>query len=134
MSLQKLQRGVVMGVVGVDVGVERTGVDEDPGYRFASAARISSMLSDTSVLPLRPALAAPRRRGPGEPIRYASRASRLMSEIVTPRRWASWRRRASSASGILTVVRRMYASIPATSKPMSVSDKTSGVERPTMSA
>jgi hypothetical protein len=50
-----------MGVIGVDVGVERTRVDEQRGYRFTSVPRISSMRSDTSVLPLRPAFAAPRR-------------------------------------------------------------------------
>jgi uncharacterized membrane protein HdeD (DUF308 family) len=110
--LQELERLLVMRVVGVDVGVERAGVDDDPGYRRTSAARISSMRSDTSVRPLRPAFAAPRRRRPGGPTRYASSASRLMSEMVTPRRWASCRRRASKDSGIFTVVRRMYASIP----------------------
>ena len=103
----------VVGVVGIDVGVERSGVDDDCPYRSTSVARISSMRSETSLRPLRPAPAAPRRRlFDGLLPRYASRASRLMSAMVVPRRAASCRSRASSASGILTVVRFMYASIP----------------------
>ena len=38
-----------MRVVRVDVGVERARVDEERRYRLTSAARISSMRSDTSV-------------------------------------------------------------------------------------
>ena len=43
-------------------------------------------------------------------------ASRVISETVTPRRAASWRRRASRSSGSFTVVRFMYASIPPSSE------------------
>lgn len=60
--------------------------------------------------PLRPAARklSRLRRGP----RYASRASRVSSETVTPRRSASWRSRASSSSVTFTVVLLTYASIP----------------------
>ena len=107
MGPQEIEAGRVMPVVGVDVGVEGAGVNDqcDSG---TSDARISSMRSDTSARPLRPAAAAPsRRRGP----RWLSMASLVSSEMVIPRRCASWRRRASSSSGSLTVVRIMYASI-----------------------
>jgi hypothetical protein len=60
--LEKFECTSVMGVVGVDVGVQRSRVDDDRGYRATSAARISSMRSDTSPRPLRPAAAAPSRR------------------------------------------------------------------------
>lgn len=49
-------RGVVP-VIGVDVGVERTGVDED-SYRATSARRISSIRSEMSEWPLWPTPAA----------------------------------------------------------------------------
>lgn len=62
MGFEKFQRGCVVRVVGVDVGVERPGVDDERGYRPTSEARISSMRSETSLLPLRPAAAAPSRR------------------------------------------------------------------------
>lgn len=57
MLQQQLERFTVMAVVGVDVGVEGAGVDEE-GYRVTSAARISSMRSEMSSRPLRPAPAA----------------------------------------------------------------------------
>lgn len=57
---QEEVKGVVMvPVVGVDVGVERSGVDQDR-YFATSAARISSMRSEMSSRPLRPAPAARR--------------------------------------------------------------------------
>ncbi len=62
MRLEKFECGAVMGIVGIDVGVQRPGVDDDRGYRATSAARISSMRSETSLRPLRPAPAAPSRR------------------------------------------------------------------------
>lgn len=111
-GLQQLEARGVVSVVGVDVCVQRAGVDGEGGYRLTSAARISSIRSDTSWRPLRPAAAAPRRRRPDECPRYASSASRLMSAMVVPRRSASCRRRASSASGNFTVVRFTYASMP----------------------
>jgi hypothetical protein len=61
-SLQQLECGIVVSVIGVDVGVERSGVDDERSYRATSAARISSMRSETSLRPLCPALAAPSRR------------------------------------------------------------------------
>ncbi|MGH3328514.1 MAG: hypothetical protein ACRDPT_12085 [Streptomycetales bacterium] len=85
MRLQQRNAGTVVAVVGVDVGVERPGVDDD-GYGVTSVRKISSMRSDTSVRPLRPAAAAPRRRGPP---RCASIASRVSSEMVRSRRAAS---------------------------------------------
>ena len=66
---EQLERGCVMSVVGVDVGVERARVDDDGGYRATSAARISSMRSETSLRPLRPAAAAPSRRFVDDPPR-----------------------------------------------------------------
>jgi hypothetical protein len=61
MLQQELERFGVVPVVGVDVGIERPGVDEE-GYRATSAERISSMRSEMSSRPLRPAPAARRRR------------------------------------------------------------------------
>jgi hypothetical protein len=68
-GLEQLERRRVVCIVGVDVRVERPGVDDDPGYRSTSAARISSMRSETSETPLRPAFAAPSRRRPAGPTR-----------------------------------------------------------------
>ena len=104
-GFEQLQAGGVVGVVGVDVGVEGAGV-EDQRDGAISEARISSIRSETSLCPLRPAAAALRRRRPPVP-RCCSKAVRVTSAIVTPRRSASWRRRASRASGSFTVVRRM---------------------------
>ncbi len=104
-GFEQLQAGSVMGVVGVDVGVEGPGV-EDQRDGAISEARISSIRSETSLWPLRPLAAALRRRRPPAP-RCCSSAVRVMSAIVTPRRSASWRRRASRSSGSFTVVRRM---------------------------
>ena len=61
-GLEQFECGSVVSVIGVDVGVERSGVDEERGYRSTSAARISSMRSETSLRPLCPAPAAPSRR------------------------------------------------------------------------
>lgn len=87
MRLQQLEAGGMMGVVGVDVGVERSGVDDQRDGAI-SEARISSIRSETSLCPLRPAPAAPRRRRPPAP-RCCSSAVRVTSAIVTPRRCAS---------------------------------------------
>jgi hypothetical protein len=46
--LEQLTAGLVVPVVGVDVRIERTGVD-DEGYRPTSRARISSIRSETSA-------------------------------------------------------------------------------------
>ena len=59
MGEQELKRLAVVAVVGIDVGVERSGVDQG-GYLATSAARISSMRSEMSSRPLRPAPAARR--------------------------------------------------------------------------
>jgi len=50
-------------VVGVDVGIQRSGVDQE-SYRSTSAARISSIRSEMSSRPLRPAPAAANLRPP----------------------------------------------------------------------
>jgi hypothetical protein len=64
MRLEQLTTGVVMAVVGIDVSVERSGVDEER-YRPASLARISSIRTEMSSRPLAPAAAAPNfRLGP----------------------------------------------------------------------
>lgn len=54
---QQFERFGVVAIVGVDVGVEGSGVDQR-GYVGTSAARISSMRSEMSSRPLRPAPAA----------------------------------------------------------------------------
>lgn len=105
----------MVSVVRVQVGVERTAVDND-GYDDTSSARICSIRSETSSRPLLPEAAPPKERLP--PPRCTSMASRVNSETVIPRRCASCRSRASIASGSLTVVLCMYASIP---KPVPVS-------------
>lgn len=88
-GLKKVQRRRVVGIIGIDVGVQRPGVDDQRGDGAVSAARISSMRSEMSGRPLRPAPAAPNlRRLPDSP-RWASMASRLISEIVALRRSAS---------------------------------------------
>ena len=58
MGQQELQAGSVVPVVRVDVCVEWSRVDDQRDDR-ASRARISSMRSETSERPLRPAAAAP---------------------------------------------------------------------------
>lgn len=57
MPQEKVEGCVVMSVVGVDIGVERPGVDQDR-YLVTSAARSSSIRSEMSSRPLRPAPAA----------------------------------------------------------------------------
>lgn len=104
-GFEQLQAGGVVDVVGVDVGVKGAGVDDQCDWAI-SAARISSILSEMSLCPLRPLAAAPSCRRPPAP-RCCSSAVRVTSAIVTPRRSASWRSRASRSSGSFTVVRRM---------------------------
>lgn len=53
MRLQQLQAGGVVGVVGIDVGVERASVDDQRDGTY-SEARISSIHSETSSPPPRP--------------------------------------------------------------------------------
>ena len=65
-GLEQLQTGSVMGVIGVDVGVERTGV-QDQRDGAISEERISSIRSETSLLPLCPLAAASRCRRPPVP-------------------------------------------------------------------
>ncbi len=104
MSPEEVQGFLVVPVIGVDIGVERTSIDDD-GYRATSAASISSMRSEMSSRPLLPAPAALNFRA--RPPRWVSMASRVRSEMVTPRRSASCRSKASRSSGSLTVVRCM---------------------------
>lgn len=104
-GFEQLQAGGVVGVVGINVGVEGASV-EDQRDGAISEARISSIRSETSLWPLRPAAAALSCRRPPAP-RCCSSAVRVTSAIVTPRRSASWRSRASRSSGSFTVVRRM---------------------------
>jgi len=58
MRLEQPTTRVVMAVVGIDVSVERSRVDEER-YRRASLARISSIRTEMSSRPLAPAPAAP---------------------------------------------------------------------------
>ena len=57
MDSQQIEAGSVVAVVGVYVGVERAGID-DQSDGDASWVRISSIRSDMSRRPLRPAAAA----------------------------------------------------------------------------
>ena len=59
MGEQEIKTGSVVPVIGIDVGVERTGINNE-GYGVTSLARISSTRSEMSLCPLRPAAAAPR--------------------------------------------------------------------------
>jgi hypothetical protein len=111
MGLEEVETFAVMVVAGVNVRVQRTSVDEE-GYCDASSRKISSMRTEMSWQPLRPAAAAINFRRPRRLPRWASIASLVRSDTVKPRRCASWRSRASSSSGSFTVVRFMYASIP----------------------
>jgi hypothetical protein len=111
MGLEKFEARLVVSIVSIDVCEERPGVD-DQRDEPNSAARISSIRSEISVRPLAPAPAARSRLRPSRPPRCASIASLVISEMVVPRRCASWRSRASRSSGNFTVVRFMYASIP----------------------
>ena len=104
MILEEPQALGMVLVVGVDIGVQRPGIDEE-SYDATSARRISSIRSEMSECPLRPEPAAMRRRFSFRPPRCASIASRVSSETVVSRRSASCRRRASSSSGSFTVVR-----------------------------
>jgi hypothetical protein len=56
---QQVKRLAVVAVVGIDVGVERSSIDQG-GYLATSAARISSIRSEMSSRPLCPAPAARR--------------------------------------------------------------------------
>lgn len=68
MCFEEFQRWPVVGIVSIDVRIERPSVDDQRGYCATSAARISSIRSEMSVRPLRPAPAAPRvRRSRGWP-------------------------------------------------------------------
>lgn len=58
---QEVERRRMVAVVGVDIGVEGSCVDQDR-FRGTSAARISSIRSEMSSQPLRPAAAARRWR------------------------------------------------------------------------
>lgn len=75
----------VASVVRVRDGIEGPGVDEY-GYRPASSLRISSTRSEMSLRPLWPTAA--KLSLPFSP-RYRSSASRVISEIVRPLRFAS---------------------------------------------
>ena len=109
-GFEQLQAGRVVSVIGVYVGVERAGVD-DQRDGLISEASISSIRSDVSLVPLRPAPAACSRRLLPAP-RCSSSAVRVTCAIVTPCRRAACRSCASRSSGSFTVVRCMYASIP----------------------
>jgi hypothetical protein len=68
MGLEQFEALGVVIVVCVDVGVERSGVDEE-GYRETSSRRISSMRTETSCEPLLPAAEAINFRRPDRPPR-----------------------------------------------------------------
>ncbi len=82
MGFEEVDAFVVMIVVRIDVGIERTGIDED-GYLDTSSRRISSIRTETSCDPLRPAAVAIMRRRPvGRVPRWLSMASRVSSDTV----------------------------------------------------
>jgi hypothetical protein len=61
MRLEQFEAGGVVTVIAIDVGVQRSGVN-DQGDVLASSARISSMRSEMPSWPLAPAPAASKRR------------------------------------------------------------------------
>lgn len=63
MGLQQLRARLVVLIVGIDVGVERTRVNDD-GYGVTSLPKISSIRSEMSCRPLLPAARAPSTRRP----------------------------------------------------------------------
>ena len=63
MSLQEGEAGFVVSIVFVDVGIQRPRID-DQRDRWASRRMISSIRRAVSLRPLRPALAAMKRRRP----------------------------------------------------------------------
>lgn len=63
MRFEELKSFNVVVIVGVDVGIQRSGADKDR-YRVTSSRRISSIRTETSWDPLRPAAAAIIRRRP----------------------------------------------------------------------
>jgi hypothetical protein len=85
MGLEQLEAGGVMGVVGVDVGVEGARVDDQRDRRL-SARMISSMRSEMSLRPLRPAAFAPSRRR-----RLTSRCSSSAARVTLSGRELSCR-------------------------------------------
>jgi hypothetical protein len=88
-GFQQLQAGRMVGIVCVYVGVERAGIDDQRDVA-SSVLMISSIRSEMSLRPLRPAAAAPKRLRLPAP-RYATSAARVISAIVTPWRLASCR-------------------------------------------
>ena len=80
-AFEQVEACVVVRVVGVDVRVERPGVD-DQCDDCCSARKISSMRSETSLRPLRPAPAAPSLRRVLLLPRCASSASRVTSAMA----------------------------------------------------
>lgn len=121
MSLDQLEALDVMVIVLIDIGVEGPGVDED-GYRVTSVRKISSIRTETSCWPLRPAFAASICRRPSlRAPRCVSIASRVSSETVIRLRSASWRSRASKSSGSFSVVRFMVCQHTAPHSDSSVS-------------
>lgn len=67
--LKQIQASIMVRVVSIDVRIKRPRVDDQRSYGRTSAARISSIRSDTSLQPLRPAFAAPSRRVFSPPVR-----------------------------------------------------------------
>lgn len=86
-ALEQLEASRVVGIVAVDIRVQRPGVD-DQRDRLISAEMICSIRSEMSDCPLWPAAAAPSRRRVPTPS-CTSSAVRVTSAIVVPRRWAS---------------------------------------------
>lgn len=84
-SFQQIRAGLVMLVVGVDIRVQRTGVDYE-GYDATSLARISSMRSEMSCRPLRPAPRAPSTRRPLV-VSPRSRSSARAAGTIAANRW-----------------------------------------------
>lgn len=106
--LQQVNADVVIGIVLVDRRDEWPGIDYERDSRNSASmrrGRISSCRSDRYPGPFKEPASDIRigRRVPRRP----SSAWRVISLIVRPVRCASWRRRRSRSSEILTVVRFM---------------------------
>lgn len=67
MRLEEFPRRRMGGFVGIDVRIQRPGVDDQRSYRETSAERISSIHPEMSARSLRPAPAAARVRRPRGP-------------------------------------------------------------------
>lgn len=85
MGLQEVCTCLMMPVVGIDIGIKRTGIDNE-SYDATSLRRISSIRSEMSCCPLRPAARAPRTRRPPVSARRSSTSASSAGTMAASRR------------------------------------------------